>query len=624
MKKTPAKKRRTRLPLLLAGLFFLVWAVAVVFAVGDTFSRPNEINGASNPAFPDGAGGTGVRYPILDRNRRELAVSFPMKSVYARPLEVDDPEVAASFLARELGVDEKRLQRNFHEERGFFWLGRQISEEAGQRIRAAKLKGVYVVDESQRYYPQDSLAAHVVGFVGEGHGLAGIEAKYDRQLRRLTEHLEQEVNGEVHGPLVLTLDLRAQELLEKQLSRLVQATSAAGGCGLLLEAGSGEILALASNPTYDPNFFWEYDEKGRANRVVAVGVEAAGFLNLFRLAASYQQDLSAKEGGGGGAATLTTLKTNLKLARILEKMGEHKDQLVRQGESYLSPALASLDGLEEVDDFPGFSEELGMGKQTLAEVSTVIKSGQSGDSFRPTGLELLADLAVLVNPKGSLPPHLLAGVLEESAGQFHQDSRPAQSVVKETTAERMRAYFRALPRESGGVTILEELTPGTVGEGQEAVTQGDDMPRFSTLLVAMAGGENSRPLLLLLALDQAQVDPTLKTPMSLAAERIMPRARDWAAEAPTTAAWLPRENKWRAEWRSMQVARAGKSQDSAGVDRRQMPDLQGLSLRKALQVLNRYDLKVRVQGTGRVAGQKPGPGAAISGGQCLLVLAGLK
>jgi len=611
------------LPLLLAGLFFLVWAVAVVFAVGDTFSRPNEINGASNPTFPDGAGGTGVRYPILDRNRRELAVSFPMKSVYARPLEVDDPEAAASFLARELGVDEKRLQRNFHEERGFFWLGRQIPEEAGQRIRAAKLKGVYVVDESQRYYPQDSLAAHVVGFVGEGHGLAGIEAKYDRQLRGLAEHLEQEVNGEEHGPLVLTLDLRAQELLEKQLTRLVKATSAAGGCGLLLEAGSGEILALASNPTYDPNFFWEYDEKGRANRAVAVGVSAAGFRNLFLLAASYQHDLSAEQGGGGGVATLTTLKANLKLTRILEKMGEHKDRLVRQGESYFSPALASLDGLEEEGDFASFSEELGMGKQTLVEVSTV-KSGQSGDSFRPTGMELLTGLAALINPTGSLPPHLLAGVLDESAGHFRHDSLPVQSVVKETTAERMRAYFRGLSRESGGVTILEEITPGTVAEVTEAVTQGDYTPRFSTLLVALAGGEKSQTLLLLLALDQAQVDPTLKTPMSLAAEKILPRARDWATEAPTKAAWLPRENKWRAEWRSLQVARAGKSQDSTGVDRRQMPDLKGLSLRKALQVLNRYDLKVRVQGAGRVAGQKPGPGTAISGDQCLLVLAGLK
>ncbi len=628
MKNPPAKKRKTRLPLILAGLFFLAWAVAVVVAVGDTLSRPHGENEVTNPILPAGPGGAGGRYPILDRNRRELAVSFPMKSVYVRPLEVEDPGAAAHFLARELGVDEKRLQREFREERGFFWLGRQIPEKAGQKIRAANLKGVYMVDESQRYYPQDSLAAHVVGFVGEGHGLAGIEAKYDRQLRGLNEPLEQGGSTELYGPLVLTLDLRDQELLEKQLGHLVQATSAVGGCGLLLEAGTGEILALASHPAYDPNFFWEYNESGRTNRVIASDIPAAGFRNLFRLAAFYQNGAPVEQGSIGESARLSTLKSELKLARLLEYRGAHPALLVRQGKRFLSPALASLEELGGEGDSPALIEELGLGRQPLAEVAPG-KPGRPDNSFRPTGLELLTGLAVLLKPTGSVAPHLLAGVLDESTGQLRQKSRPVESVVREETAAKMRAYFRSLPSDSGRVTMLEELTPGPSGEEPDAtpakeIRLDEETPRFSTLLVALSSGEKSPQLLLLLALDQARVDPTSKTPMSLAAEKILPRSREWAVEAPSAAAWHPRENRWRSEWRSLQVARVGNQQKSAGVDRRQMPDLQGLSLRKALQVLNRYDLKIRVQGAGRVAGQQPGPGAVISNDQCVLVLAGLK
>jgi cell division protein FtsI (penicillin-binding protein 3) len=627
MKKKATKKGITRLSLLLAGLFFLAWAVAVIFAVGETFSRPHEKNDAPSSALLAGPGGTGGRFPILDRDRRELAVSFPMKSVYVRPLEVNDPGTAARFLARELGVDEKRLLSGLREERGFVWLGRQIQDEAGQKIMEANLQGVYVVDESQRFYPQDTLAAHVVGFVGEGHGLAGIEARYDRLLRGQADPLEQEGSAEALGPLVLTLDLRGQELLEKELAHLLRVTSAAGGCGLLLEAGSGEILALASQPTYDPNFFWEYDESGRVNRVVATEVPASGFRNLFRLAAHYQNGPPAKQDSEEQSARLTALKSELKLARLFEQTDEQPDRLVQQGERFLSPALASLEELEEVGDFANFIEELGIGRQSLAEAGTV-KPGQPNDAFRLTGLELLTGLATLLNLTDSVAPHLVAGVLDQSTGKLQQNSLPVEKVVGESTVEKMRAYFHGLPSTSGGVTILEELTPATLeaepgGTAGMTNQQAEDTPLFTTLLVALVVGEKSPPLLLLLALDEARVDPTTKTPMFLTAEKLLPRVRNWAAPEPSSPVWQPREKKWRSAWKSRQDARVGKSRKIAGVDR-EMPDLQGLSLRKALQVLNRYEMKVRVQGAGRVAGQQPGPGTVINGDQCLLKLTGLK
>ena len=117
-KPLPERNGKSRLLPILAGLFFLAWAVAVIFAVRDTFindrkgSEPAEEG--SNLALADRSKG---RFPILDRGGRELAVSFPSKSVYARPLQVEHPDAVALFLARELGLSERELKRNLKEEK---------------------------------------------------------------------------------------------------------------------------------------------------------------------------------------------------------------------------------------------------------------------------------------------------------------------------------------------------------------------------------------------------------------------------------------------------------------------------------------------------------------------------
>lgn len=698
--KGPDRKGKSRLIPTLAGLFFLAWMVAVFFAVRDTFvhdrrnSEPAETGALLD--LPDSGKG---RYPILDRGGRELAVSFPTKSVYARPLEVQHPDAVAIFLARELGLSERELKRGLKEERSFVWLGRQISEAAVNSIHARKLRGIYVVDESQRFYPQGNLAAQLLGFARNGRGLNGIEAQYDPQLQ--AEVKLPDGTGLPRGPLVLTLDLRIQELVERELAQLVEENGATGGQGIVLDPGSGEVLALVNQPSFDPNFFWNSDENSRTNRVLSLALPASGFGKLLRLAASPQAveiaiPAAAVAPSPPGRDRLAALKKELHLAKMPGTFGSGPNRLVPIKGGYRSRGLAGLEKVAEPPGFSAFLAGLGFGQKVLLglPVATVEKVEvlDAPPTFMATGGELLVALAGLMQPEDMPPPRLVAGVVDPQSGRFQ--ASPGAEEVGKVAADvvlRVQDYLTRLAAGTDGTVFLEELSevPGPVaeeppaepvaqnngrevgqiwepartvpaevgggepadkplpgaaganwlgtdkgtaksgvkGDGQESGAEAKVEPRrFISLLVALPGSGEISGVMVLLALEGAVLDADKASPLRLTAERMLPQIRSWALESmgsPVTVSWSPNESLWQAQWQKTLAGRDAQISLSARANRRQMPDLHGVSLRKALQVLNQYDLKVRIQGVGRVVEQQPAAGTTLNGEECVLTLSGL-
>jgi len=689
-KPLPERNGKSRLLPILAGLFFLAWAVAVFFAVRDTFindgKRSDPAEGGATLALSDRGKG---RFPILDRGGRELAVSFPSKSVYARPLEVEHPDAVALFLARELGLPERALKRDLKEERSFVWLGRQISETAVNNIQARKLRGIYVVDESQRFYPQGAMAAQLLGVAREGRGLTGIEAQYDQQLQTVVDLPDEK--GPPRGPLLLTLDLRIQELLERELAQLAGTTGATGGEGIVLDPRTGEVLALANLPAFEPNFFGESDENSRINRVLNLALPASGFGQLFRMAASPQPvaveiPVAVAVAKAPKRDRLAALKKELRKTNPPPgTFGSGPNRLVPFKGGYRSPGLA---GLGKVPEPPGFSTSLarlGFGHKLVMElpVGLVEKAavGETQPTFRATGGELLTALARLLQQDGKVTPRVVAGVADPQSGRVQAPPRPEDSSAPVSEPlQPLRDYLSRLAAGVDGSVILEELTEApapvkeaaAVGEavaevsGREVgqiwepdqvklavpgpgekpaeatpeksgntVTDGakgnretaKDGPRhFISLLVALPGTGQGSEVVLLLALEGALLDPAGPSPVRLAAERILPQVRIWAAEnigSPATLTWTANEPLWRAQWQKAQSGRDQKLSQASRTNSRLMPDLQGASLRKALQVLNQHSLKIRIQGVGRVVEQRPEAGVTISGDECVLTLSGL-
>ena len=224
------------------------------------------------------------RGEIFDRRGRLLAYSVDADTIAAIPTEIDDPaDVAAQVCAALDGCNNERRQaiaRNLSKKAPFAYVARQVSPEEAKRIKALALPGITLLKESRRYYPNSELAAHVVGYVGlDNVGLGGIESAYDSQIRGSagkvliqTDNKKRAVFSRVEraatagAGIELTIDQYLQFVAERELRAGVEANHALGGTAIIMDPHSGEILALANWPTFNPNVFTRADDDALRNR----------------------------------------------------------------------------------------------------------------------------------------------------------------------------------------------------------------------------------------------------------------------------------------------------------------------------------------------------------------------
>lgn len=225
------------------------------------------------------------RGDIVDRHGRILATSVDADTVIAVPSAIDDERGTVTKLcavfknctAKERQDLVDRLKRQRH----FAYIRRQVTQEEARQIRALNLDGIGWLKESRRYYPKTELAAHLLGFVGlDGKGLGGLEAAYDSQIRgkdgqaivhadaRRHVYDRSEKAPTMGATIELTVDEYLQHIAEKELHAGVLENKAAGGSVVMMNPHTGEILAMANEPTFNPNLYREASEVERRNRAV--------------------------------------------------------------------------------------------------------------------------------------------------------------------------------------------------------------------------------------------------------------------------------------------------------------------------------------------------------------------
>jgi cell division protein FtsI/penicillin-binding protein 2 len=233
------------------------------------------------------------RGTIFDRNGLILARNVPAKSLFLTPVKGESAAAARGkvrTLARALGYDDRQrldLEAKVLRGDGFIYLKRRASLEEAAAIEGLKLPGVYSHDDTSRYYPNGSLAAHVLGGVGvDNTGQAGVEYSYNQDLQgqtgkavilrdaRRREYYFETLTPSVPGRDVhLTIDATLQYIAERELDRMLQASQANWGVILISRPRSGEILAMASAPTYDPNAYSSAGASAHFNRAVQLAYE---------------------------------------------------------------------------------------------------------------------------------------------------------------------------------------------------------------------------------------------------------------------------------------------------------------------------------------------------------------
>ncbi|MCX6537536.1 MAG: penicillin-binding protein [Acidobacteria bacterium] len=276
---------RTRV--LVAAAFFALWVVAIearlvwlqVYRYDDFVARAaqQQKHLVDVPAR---------RGDIVDRNGQTLALSVDAASICAVPKEVQDPDVALALICQAIGgcqPDEQGLYaKRLSQKRAFVYLRRRIPPDEAARVAALKLPGISLMTEQRRYYPNRELAAHVVGYVGvDGNGLGGIEAAYDSKISGQKGTVLVEVDGSHHvfttrvkrpptsgATVELTIDRVLQHIVERELHDAVVRHHAAGGTAIVMDPRTGEVLALANEPTYNPNAYNDSKVEDLRNRGV--------------------------------------------------------------------------------------------------------------------------------------------------------------------------------------------------------------------------------------------------------------------------------------------------------------------------------------------------------------------
>jgi cell division protein FtsI (penicillin-binding protein 3) len=253
------------------------------------------------------------RGEILDRNGALLAYSVDADSVFADPSEIEDADKVAQAVCSALDNCDARqrqeMARRLRRDSQFEYLARKVSYEAAQRVKALELKGVGFHKESRRYYPKKELAAHVLGYVGlDNTGLAGLESTYDSQIRGREGKILVQTDARRHAlqsridrpatagaSIELTIDQILQHIAERELRLGVEENRAAGGTAIVMDPRSGEILALANWPTFNPNLFGKAEEDDRRNRAIQDLYEPGSTFKVVTASAALEEDVIESE-----------------------------------------------------------------------------------------------------------------------------------------------------------------------------------------------------------------------------------------------------------------------------------------------------------------------------------------
>jgi cell division protein FtsI (penicillin-binding protein 3) len=299
---SPGKNSR----LYFLGALLLLWCAAIcgrlvylqVFSYGKFVKQAGHQQQRAIPL-------TAKRGVIYDRAGRELAMSVLVDSAFAVPTEVKDLPTAVSLITRITGEDANVVLADCRAHKTFCWVARKANDETIERIKSLDLQGIHFQKEPKRFYPARDLAAQVLGSVGmEDSGQSGIEHEFDDQLRgrpgkmfisvdaRKEWFSDVETQPEPGENLVLTIDKNIQYIAEKELDQAIRDTQAIAGTVIVENPHTGEILALANRPTFNPNLRKQITPAALTNRAVSYIYEPGSVFKLVTISAALEEKVT--------------------------------------------------------------------------------------------------------------------------------------------------------------------------------------------------------------------------------------------------------------------------------------------------------------------------------------------
>lgn len=445
---------------------------------------------------------------IYDRNMNELAMSIRLKSVYINPRKMGPANKAAWAMASAMaaggGKETGRLAHRFKvmlthsRDRQFMWVERKIEPEVYQRLKAAKQPGMGFVDEYRRFYPKKDMAAKIIGFCGmDNKGLSGVEYYYDRQIQGINarskvrkDALGRPVDSpealgipEAYIPydMELTIDERIQYVAERALMRKVEATSAVGGVAIVMDPHTGEVLAIAEQPRFNPNSFGLYGAESFKSHAISIPVEPGSTFKVFVAAAALEEkvlrpadiincengsytvgDKTFKEAhsrkfGKIPAGEVIAQSSNIGAIKIGERLG--RDRM----DAYLRRFGF---GVRTGVDLPG--ESPGMLREAHKWSQASVPSISFGQEVSVTPIQLLTAFSPLANGGWLVKPRVVKALLQEGRVVKTFGAEPRARVLSESTVKIMNGMMRGVVERGTGAKAAVEgfAVAGKTGTAQ--------------------------------------------------------------------------------------------------------------------------------------------------------------
>jgi cell division protein FtsI (penicillin-binding protein 3) len=439
---------------------------------------------------------TPKRGAIYDRNMHPLAMSIPVDSAFAVPAELGDQQLAARLLSGVLGIPSEVLEARLESSHSFVWIARKLPPDKKEAVEALNLKGVYFQKENQRIYPKRDLASHVLGFVDlDEKGLGGIEYELDSQIRGKSEKIivmadarqrwfdGGEAQRERGANVMLTLDEKIQYIAERELTVAIAKTHAMAGTVMVMNPNTGEILALANWPKFNPNAANEASAEARMNRAVAALYEPGSTFKLITLAAAFDQGITRPgevfdcENGAVYVAGHRIRDHKpfgmLNVAGILAQssdVGAIKIALRLGAPKFYEYIRAFGFGQPTGVDLPGESKGLLRRLENWSAVS--IGSISMGQEVGVTPIQLISAVSAIANGGMLYKPHVIAelrrGEQVLPAEGVMAPAEPRRVIRPETAATLRRLMEGVLLNGTGPLARLDGWTAaGKTGSAQK-------------------------------------------------------------------------------------------------------------------------------------------------------------
>lgn len=485
---------------------------AVLFAIlatllGIVTIRLLYIQVVAAPAYADKATAqrmrdmelTPRRGTIYDREGEPLAVSVASKTVYAAPNQISDKPAVAAALAAALGGVPEDYVAKLSKPGGFVYIERKVDLERAKQLEALKLEGVGMIDDSRRLYPSGELACQVLGFVGvDDNGLAGIEKQYDDILggkpgvllgerdpqgRPIPGGIQKQIDPVDGHDVVLTIDKDIQYQAQVELAAAVEKWGAKGGSIVVINPRNGEIYAMASMPSFNPNEYGKAKPEAWRNKPLSDAYEPGSTLKCLTASAVVEKGLytptsmfdlppTIKVGGrviheshGRSAVRwsltdIVTNSSNVGTVKLGLKLGEKGLY-----DSFVAFGLTEKTGV----DFPG--EAKGWLPPTDQWSESSIGNIPFGQGVSVTPLQLARSIGAIANDGELTTPHFLLDVPQSSGAKL---TWPKRRALTPKTADTVSGMLQAVVTEGTGkaASVAGYTVAGKTGTAQKALSGG--------------------------------------------------------------------------------------------------------------------------------------------------------